>query len=111
MRMVGRLVRPHRFCYGNIISRLHACAIRIFWNRYVSERNICIVGRLAVSFSLEKETASSPVPSSFTEYSATVMRYPVLQTARNALLSTLDCPFLFLKKRNGRTANNANITA
>ena len=68
MRMAGRLVRPRRFCYGNIISRLHACAIRIFWNRYVSERNICIVGRLAVSFSV-KETASSPVPSSFTEYS------------------------------------------
>ena len=36
---------------------------------YVSERNICIVGRLAVSFSVEKETGSRPVPSSFTEYS------------------------------------------
>ena len=65
----GDLVCPRRFCYGNIISRLHACAIRIFWNPYVSERNICIVGRLAVSFSLEKETGSRPVPSSFTEYS------------------------------------------
>ena len=35
---------------GNIINRLHVCVIRIFWNRYGSERNICIVGRLAVSF-------------------------------------------------------------
>ena len=40
---------------GSIISRLHACAIRIFWNRYVSERNICIVGRLAVSFHEERQ--------------------------------------------------------
>ena len=40
----GDRVRPRHFCYGNVISRLHACAIRTFWNRYVSERNICIVG-------------------------------------------------------------------
>ena len=82
-------------------------------------RNIRIVGRLAVSFSLEKETASRPVPSSFTEYSPweapmeapAHWRIPIPEKANGTYMQSTDDISKAKTARALQTASHAHIAA
>ena len=83
MRMAGRLKRPRRFCYGNIISRLHVCAIRIFGCVLIVLRCHC---------------AGASIGASQKEYSVTLLGTGLLAVSFSK------------RKRNGQTANSADIS-